>query len=150
MDGQPVWLASISRRDRRGALVATGRWSAPDVAAARSRLERALWGVGDESRQRLFRMNITLCLHRAPTDEEVAGLPDWWHAAPATDLAGGPIEVLWESTPGAASTRPCLAPRRGLFPGAPPDLWVPLDCGRCPPCRARAAVPSYRGAGVRV
>ena len=145
MAGVPVFLASISQRDRWGQLVPTGSWTPEQRAAARRRLLEALRGVGDESRQRLFRMNITLCLHRALTDEEVADLPGWWHAAPATDLAGGPIEVLWENTPGAASTKPCRAPRRGSFPGAPPELWLPLDCGRCGPCLARAAVPSYRG-----
>lgn len=100
-------------------------------------------GVGDVSRQRLFRMNVGMCLHRAATGAEVATAPEWFHTSSACGLAGGPVEVLWENVPGRPSTKPCEQPTRvTVIPGRP-DLWVPVDCEQCGPCRARAEVPSY-------
>jgi hypothetical protein len=110
-------------------------------------VRQLLWelmeGVGDEARQRLFRMNVTTCLHRAATDAEVATLPESFHTSPAIGLAGGPVEVLWETVPGKPSTKPCEHPTRALVIPDRPDLWVPVDCERCEPCRARAEIPSY-------
>lgn len=146
MNGQPVWLASISRRDASGRLVATGRWSKGLRDASVAILRDVVHGVGDPTRERLFRMNITLCMHRALTDEEVAGLPKSWHAAAPMDIAGGPVEVLRESTPGALSTQPCKKPGKRVIMMKQPELWLPIDCGKCPPCKARAAIPSYCGA----
>lgn len=139
MGGQPVWLASVSRRsvitDR---FVPVVRWTPDQMSEARHLMEQALRGVGDKSRQRRFRMNVTLCLHRALTDEEVALLPGGCAFTPV-NLAGGPVEVLWETVPGGESTNPCRNPTRQPFPGEPfdPDLWLPIDCGKCPPCLAR-------------
>lgn len=101
------------------------------------RLRRVLGPVGDTSRERGFRMNLTLCLHRAVSDEELRRL-DVTCMRP-THLAGGPVEVLWETEPGVPSTQPCRAPRMTtLLPGS--RVLVPMDCGECDTCRARAAV----------
>lgn len=140
MGGRPVWLASVSMTDTRsGSLVPNARWTWDDWDFARVVVAAALDGAGDLACQRDFRMNVTLCRHRALTAAEVAALPGWWHAAPASHLAGGPIEVLHETIPGAASCRPCAAPRKWWIDRADPDLWVPLDCGACPSCLARSA-----------
>lgn len=102
-------------------------------------LRGALLRVGDTSRERLFRMNITYCLHRAATDAEVLGQDEHFRCEAPTGLAGGPIEILSETEPGAASTRPCIAPTKHHI-DRDPLLWVPIDCGACEPCRARARV----------
>jgi hypothetical protein len=137
MGGQPVWLASISKASPlTGRILSTALWSADTRAWAERRLRAALEGVGDPGRERLFRMNVTLCLHRAATDDEVAAQPPALRAAARWGLAGGPVEVLWENTPGGASTRPCAAPGRH-YPGPDRLLWIPTDCGACAPCRAR-------------
>jgi hypothetical protein len=142
MNGQPVWLASISRRSKLhpGKPLATGLWSPQLRDESAALLRRLLGPAGNPARERLFRMNVTLCLHRACTDDEVAALPAYFHDDPPTGLAGGPIEVLWESEPGAATTRPCENPTRTFMGTTDPLLWVPLDCGACEPCRARAAI----------
>jgi hypothetical protein len=119
--------------------MAVPRWAPAVRFEAEAGLRAALDGVGDPTRERLFRMNVTLCLHRAATDAEVAGQPDWFLTHPACGLAGGPVEVLWENTPGADSTKPCRSPRKMVLPGVKdPLLWIPQDCGRCKSCRARA------------
>lgn len=145
MDGSPVWLASISRRSARtGWINGVERWSARVLRRMEEFIdEEILAGVGDADRQRSFRMNVTLCRHRALTPEEVAGLPDSFHDAPAIDIAGGPVEVLWENVPTRPSTQPCESPGRYTMDAARPDLWVPVDCGRCAPCRARAQIETY-------
>lgn len=143
MRGTPVWLASLSRTSRlTGLPYATGLWTAEMRAEGERLLKEALAGVGDPTRERLFRMNVTLCLHRALTADEVAGLPTSFHQAPPVDLAGGPVEVLWETEEGTPSTRPCVAPHHIPLPGlgSHPMLWLPGDCGACEPCRARAAL----------
>jgi len=140
MNGQPVWLASVSRKsvitDRFNPVT---RWTPDELREARLLIFDVLKGVGNRRRERLFRMNATLCLHRALTDDEVRLLPGGCTFTPV-NLAGGPVEVMWESEPGGDSTRPCVKPIRQPFPGEPydPDLWLPGDCGRCAPCRARA------------
>lgn len=83
-------------------------------------------------------MNVTTCLHRAASAEDLARVPDWFHTADPTDLAGGPVEVLWENEEGAPSTRPCHHPEQIPLDRHNPLLWVPGDCGRCEPCLARA------------
>jgi hypothetical protein len=140
MGGVPVLLASLSRRSTAtGRTIATGLWSESVRAESAAMLRRLLGPAGNPARERLFRMNVTLCLHRALTADEVDALPAYFHADPPTDLAGGPVEVLWESERGAASTRPCEDPVRADLGGGP-LLWVPFDCGSCPPCVARAAL----------
>lgn len=141
MNGTPVWLASVSKRQpisRR--TVPNTRWSATERVSAIAILMAALSGVGDVARQRMFRMNLTYCVHRALTDAEITGLAASWHAQPGTHLAGGPVEILHETVPGAPSTRPCEQPRRAYIALGDPDMWIPRDCGRCGPCIARHAV----------
>ena len=120
--------------------MATGLWTKQTVDDSAALLRRLIGPAGNPARERLFRMNVTLCLHRACTPEEVGALPAWFHEQPATDLAGGPVEVLWESEAGAETTKPCHNPIRQSFGYVDPLLWLPLDCGQCPPCRARAAL----------
>lgn len=138
MLGQPVWLASVSWRQR-GSIVNTANWG-PKCERGEQILRQAIGPLGDRRRERLFRMNVTLCLHRAMTDAEVASLPPYFASDPPTDLAGGPVEVLWESELGAPSTRPCAEPRQALTDWRRPDLWVPMDCGVCSSCQARSRV----------
>ena len=108
MNGTPVWLCSISRRSTlvRDKPIATGLWTKQTIDESAALLRRLLGPVGNPARERLFRMNVTLCLHRALTAEEVAALPSYFHEDPAQDLAGGPIEILSESEPGLPSTMP--------------------------------------------
>lgn len=113
-----------------------------------------LEGVGDEKRQRLFRMCVTTCIHRAVTPAEEVSLPESFHSGEAIDIAGGPVEILEESEPGLPSTRPCMNPtmvslddmlgHAGRIRGAK----FAQDCGECEPCRARercSANPNYPG-----
>jgi len=139
MNGQPVWLASLSTRDKHGEVIATGNLKPYQVREAEVILRKALEGVGDPSRERLFRMNITMCLHRAATDIEVATAPLWWQESPGCGIAGGPVAILWENTPASDSCKPCEKPGHGIIYPSRPDLWFPVDCGSCAPCVARAA-----------
>ena len=140
MDGKPVWLCSVSHRDkpgRAGRIIGTADWKLPDFAMAERLAHAALCGVGDSNRERAFRMNITFCLHRAISPQEQIVLPAAWNTAPG-GLAGGPVEILWsrgiEHRPAAM---PCRNPRRLRVAPGRPDLWVPEDCRQCEPCRAR-------------
>lgn len=140
MEGRPVWLASISIWDpRQGAIIPTSVWRRDRYALDRGEqiLREVLNGAGDPTRERLFRMNVTLCLHRGLTDEEERTIG----SGCAVHLAGGAVEVLWQrgvrSSPAAM---PCERPRRRLLPGGDPRLWLPVDCGGCEPCHARAAI----------
>lgn len=149
MGGVPVLLASLSRRSTAtGRTIATGLWSEAVRAESAAMLRRLFGPAGNPARERLFRMNVTLCLHRALTDDEVDALPAYFHADPPTDLAGGPVEVLWESEPGAASTRPCANPERISLDPRSPLLWIPYDCGSCAACLARAAIIERNGGGA--
>lgn len=102
-------------------------------------LRRVLGPAGNPERERIFRMNVTLCIHRAITDEELLRLPDWFHAAQPTDLAGGPVEIMFETEDSGPSTKPCDNPIRHSLDPRNPLLWFPGDCGDCESCRARAA-----------
>lgn len=140
MDGQPVWLCSVSHVGRNGRIIATGDWPTDDFRLAERLAHSTLAGAGDPSRERAFRMNITFCLHRAVSAAEQTRLPACWRDAPGF-LAGGPVEVLWSR--GIAhrpAALPCAAPGQIVLDPARPDLWFPEDCGRCGPCRARAAI----------
>lgn len=130
MDGWPVWLASVSRWRSDGKPKLTAQWRRMEITDGVHRLHRLLDGVGDSTRWRLFRMNLTLCMHRALSVEEAAQLP----AARACHLAGGPVEVLAESQPGAASTQPCRNPRWSRLSA---HVKLPADCGECDTCQAR-------------
>lgn len=141
MNGQPVWLASVARRDyKTGNILPNSAWTTWQKDDSITLLRQALFGVGDLNRDRLFRMNITYCLHRALTDEEVSRLPERFHTCPASHLAGGPIEILWENVAGGLSTKPCAKPVKQYVGHTHPDLWVPFDCGECPSCLARMGI----------
>lgn len=142
MKGQPVWLASASRKNRStGRALPTTLWSPAQVRAAIDTLRSVIGPAGNPDRERHFRMPATYCIHRAATDEEVAQLPPWFCEQPALDLAGGPLEILWESEEGNPSTRPCHSPvQREIRGNTSPLLFVPADCGACPPCRARRVI----------
>jgi len=146
MDGEPVWLCSVSHAPR-GRIKATAEWSAEDYAMALRLALSALDGVGDESRMRAFRMNITFCVHRAVSEAEKGRLPACWATAPG-GLAGGPVEVLWSrGIPHREAAMPCHEPDRLVFDPSRPDLWVPSDCQQCPPCLARLAIERTLGNG---
>lgn len=134
-----MWLASISRFRQNGQIVYVPEWSPSQLREAERRLRQMVEGVGNDKRERLFRMNVTLCLHRAATDAEVTSQPPWFLSAPGNGLAGGPVEVLSETEAGDPSTKPCHDPKRYLIDGFNPHAWIPLDCGHCEPCRARIA-----------
>lgn len=147
MGGWPVWLASASLRDRSGNIRPAKDWNEDTVVRVSESLDVCLDGVGDPNHEREFRMCITLCRHRALTQDEFDRLPEWWHEHPAVDLAGGPVEVLWsKNVPETPGTMPCHNPGRDHIS---PGLWLPTDCGVCPPCRARAEVRSIPG-GIKV
>jgi hypothetical protein len=135
MSGWPVWLASMSKRNRHGQITCAKHWAKDPMAY--DYLCRALHGRGDRTRERLFRMNVTLCLHRAATEEEINGLPQTWKED-LSGIAGGPVEIIWsKGVVVPESCKPCLHPVHAqVIPGRP-DLWIPEDCGRCPPCLAR-------------
>lgn len=138
MSGRPVWLASVSVRTAQGAIIPTGRWAASTRARAERTLEALLDGIGDVSREVLFRMNITLCRHRGLTDEEEAGLPGSFHDFRATDTAGCSVETIWRRGVDSPASLPCEDPGREPIGDRPdPDLWLPIPCGACEPCRAR-------------
>lgn len=150
MGGRPVWLASCSVMDlkredpvRGGPLkLPTHRWPSLVRAEAERQLRLALAGVGDDSMQRCFRMCVTLCVHRAVTDAELAGLPADWKCVAPRDLAGTPLEVLWTTpaVPKVLSAEPCRAPLRRPIRGAEHlEMYIPIGCGRCDTCQARQA-----------
>lgn len=128
-----------------GTIIPTGEWITKPAARNKALriLKEVLAGVGDTAFERTFRMNVTLCIHRAMTRNEVAELPEWWHRAPAGDGAGPAVEVV--SSRGATGRpvqQPCDSPRRVLPPisGYDPRLWFPEGCGQCEPCLDRVRV----------
>lgn len=153
MEGRPVWLASISKRNHNGNgdIIPASTWPARLLREGQRILQMALAGVGDEARERSFRMCTTLCVHRALSDDEIAALPADWHAMPARDMAGGPVEILYErGTASTPSTRPCENPGRQILGRGTnrQELYIPVDCGACAPCldrERRAAGEECRG-----
>lgn len=141
MDGEPVWLASLSRWNRDGSL-ATSRWGPAQIDSGTNALRKMLGECGDPSKERVFRMQLTLCIHRAANAAEKAALPEWFWSDPGIGIAGGPIEVLWESVPGKPSTRPCENAGRTWI-DREREIWLPVDCGKCEPCHARALIGTY-------
>jgi hypothetical protein len=107
-------------------------------------MRAALDGAGDRTRERIFRTNITVCLHRAMTEEECSAMPASVWEGEAEGIVGAPVEVLWENVPGGLSTKPCAHPIKQRIPGMDHDAygWIPIDCGHCPSCRAREAARS--------
>src|SRR5262245_37898311 len=142
MDGDPVYLASLSRWSvLTNNTVLVPNWPKPWLKEGIDILRSTIGPLGDKKRERVFRMNLTLCLHRALRPEEVARLPASFWALPQGGLAGGPVEILWENVKGALSTQPCQRPHKRIIPQHAHDLngWIPIDCGRCPSCLARNA-----------
>lgn len=138
MNGVPVWLASVARHNvLTGGVIPNVRWTEEGKAEAIHILNQALEEAGDEQFERLFRMNVTYCLHRKLNDTELDQLPAWWWTTPAHHLAGGAIEVLRETVAGSLSTKPCANPNRTYLDRHDEDYWIPNDCGECPTCRAR-------------
>ena len=133
-----MWLASIALWSRSREMIETSQWSPEQMKDCWEKLKRVLHGLGDLDRQRLFRMKGTLCLHRAATDAELEELrhfaPDFFEGKPDS-LAGGPVEILWETVPGEASTKPC---QNITFQKHESGACLPVDCGKCESCRARA------------
>lgn len=145
MRGRPVWLASISRRSRvTDRILATGLWEDRTRKESAALLRRLLGPAGDPRYERLFRMNVTMCLHRALAPDDLAQLPASFFEAEPIDLAGGPIEILEETEEGLETTKPCHDPERVSLDDTNPLLWFPVDCERCPPCLARLALGSAR------
>lgn len=136
-----MWLASVSLR-KLGRIVPTQAYGEGKHRRAGQILDAILRGVGDQRWERAFRMCVTECRHRGLSDEEIAALPPSWKQAVARDLAGGPLEVFWSrGVPDTAiSANPCHHPSKEPFPGGPSDLYLPLDCGACPPCVARMEI----------
>lgn len=143
MSGRPVWLASMARRAANGLIIPALKWSPGQRRKAMARLRGELAGVGNPSMERCFIMCITMCMHRALSDDEVAALPAEWKRAPALDVAGGPIKILYaKGCTDVPSMLPCEHYlKREIdgtdFEGDP--LWIPEECGKCGPCLARDA-----------
>jgi len=134
MEGRPVWLASVSLR-KGNEIIPTGEWSEDQRDEADNVLDILLKGVGDKRFERCFRMCVTMCRHRALSREETRQLPEEWFTLPAVDLAGGPVEVLWEQgIKPCLSTQPCESPTKAPLGS---NTWIPIDCGSCPTCVAR-------------
>lgn len=143
MDGVPVYLASMSRKHPvLGHYLVTEEWTPLQLQDGVRQLRQLLGPAGDQSRERVFRMNLTLCVHRAMRDDEVAKLPAWFWDEGAAGLAGGPVEILSETVPGRPSTRPCTNPTKqplDLGGKSNPKIWLPVDCGWCESCLGRKA-----------
>ena len=140
-----MWLASVSRVRANGRRLYVPEWSGPQLREAERQLRLLISNVGDVTKERLFRMNITLCLHRAATDAEVAAQPEWFLKTAGCGLAGGPVRVLSETVAGSPSTKPCEAPRKQVVDRHSPHGWIPVGCGQCEPCRARTVCATHAG-----
>jgi hypothetical protein len=122
---------------------------------AKQTLWQVLKDVGDQEKGwRMFRMNITYCLHVAVSDHELELLPGVWQDQPGGALAGGPVAILDAGNCGTApSVLPCENPGREVLPMAPgnryrdPDMWFPRDCGQCEPCLDRIRIEEMIGGG---
>lgn len=137
--GLPVWLCSVSRRDPKGMVVPTHRWSWREREHAERLIDRVLGDCGDPSIQRQFRMCVTACRHRATSRSERASFSEAFLAFRPTDIAGSPVEVLWSRgiPENLDATRPCLAPgKQAIGPG----LYLLVPCDRCDACTRNEAV----------
>ena len=141
-----MWLASMSRMDLRGEIISTGNWCMGKVefydnlVPAREVIREVLEGVGDRTREVLFRMDVALCLHRGVTEAEALSLPREWHVA-GSGMAGPPVEILEQiGVKRPLSAMPCANPLHKIVMPRRPDLWVPVDCGRCASCLERIRI----------
>lgn len=100
----------------------------------------ALSPVGDQQWERLFRMCATLCLHRGLADAELETLPTGCQLGRA--LAGAPVVVYYSRgiPAGLVSCDPCHDPRRQYIIRGKWPVWIPIDCGGCPPCTQRIQI----------
>lgn len=138
MDGEPVWLASVSTW-KKGQLFPAERHNKYERRDAIALARTVLNGVGNQERERVFRMCITVCIHRALSEEEKANLKP--SSCPIKNLAGAPVEIIEErGCVPSLSTLPCENYRKRLIVPARRDLWVPAECGACPTCLARSAI----------
>lgn len=139
MDGRPVWLASVSIRDRHGNLVPSSEWRQDRRTVERLEkiARKVLWGVGDETAERYFRMPITACFHRRGGGRATAGL-----AGLTPDRHGGRRgRDFWSKVGDPLTIQPCHNPGRVPIPREPnPDIYTIEECGKCPPCKARLEV----------
>lgn len=139
-NARQVWLASISHWPH-GRNLPFERWGRGVTLLARRGIVELLDGVGDPDMERGFAMVMTMCAHRAVTDDELAGLPP----GKSVHLAGAGVRELWRTplfpAPGLSLQR-C---ERAVF-----TTWhgikVPGDCGECPPCLVRAELERERSA----
>jgi hypothetical protein len=130
-------------RRKDGSIIPTAVWATEPNGRRRAGervLDDALRDVGDASRERQFRMPITLCRHRALRAEEVTNLPTWWHKAPALDVAGPPLEIQWsKGIKESLSLQPCRSPREEPV-GGDPLIYYIIPCEACDSCDARRKV----------
>lgn len=136
MDGQPVWLASVSRVDTLGRTIATSNWTELERHNGLVELRKLLKGVGNPDFETFFRMQITFCMHRALKASEASLIPP--PSGRFSHLAGGAVEVFYCRGTSGASLQPCRKPTRHYLEPRTPDLWLPIDCGKCPTCLVRA------------
>ena len=98
-------------------------------------MRKVLKGVGNQSMETCFRMNVTLCMQRALTEAEAQQLTCPLDAA--IRLAGAPVELLWVKGVTGHTLRPCENVIKHVIDPTRPDLWFPIDCENCEPCEAR-------------
>lgn len=149
-----MWLASVSLRDAAGDIVPSPLWDRHQRDRAKRTAMWLLQGAGDPAKERGFRMNVTLCVHRWVRDDELEQLPaEFFSCRGFLSLAGAPIQVMWEhGIPSSPTTQPCVNPRRVPLDDYVPEslkrrqirngqhLWFPVDCGECFTCQARLVV----------
>lgn len=135
-----MWQASLSHRDRRSNKTRpTDSLTPAELRDAERVLLDWLEGVGDRALERVARMTGSIAVYRATTEAEREQMPVAFFMVPPVHTFGGAVEILRETEPAVLSARPCLNPgRRWVDRRA--NLWLPTDCGECPPCLARKAL----------
>jgi hypothetical protein len=93
--------------------------------------------------ERMFRMCMTLCFHRALSAEEIAGLPPYFINSRPRDFAGGPLETfLTKGIPELPTLQPCERPKKHYL-DMDCTMYTVDDCGLCRPCKARLALSAF-------
>ena len=108
-------------------------------AAIEQLLKLAVEEAGDPARERMFQMCSTLCIHRGVRPDEEEGLSAEWKASPP-GMAGGPVRLLYSRGVDNEAGKPCENPGKELMDSRQPELYLPVDCSECGPCRARTRV----------
>ncbi len=133
----PVWACSYSCR-RGLQVLATEDYTTQERDEAERQMDKAMRRVGDKTRQRCFRTGMVFFIERALNDLEIARLPkDWPHVL--TVAPSIPLEVLWSTVEECPSHQPCASPGWTEHPEEP-KLMIPVGCGVCSSCAARAQV----------